>query len=425
MHMDKPIKQSCITDKILLFVFLIIYHTTATIYDFSFDGILRWIGCFGLVFFFILYMLKTNMSFKNSVLPRPFVFLLFPFFVQSLWNINFIGLSLSRNISFFIYCIAIYSVLSKKNANSEYIKDIYLFYIKVSIVIVFSLNIVNLGNYSINGDFYGIYANRTVTSCVFLSIIVMTVFFLFQKNNKIVRIVLAVMLIVEIYMIFETHSRVAFLGVCFIFASEICFMQNKIGIRWKIFTAALIVLFAVLLPYIGEKFNIEAINRVFSETDVLSSTGLKRNTWDFGYQLISQRPIEGWGNNAVYYNTFVNPIHGWGVHSSYLIMIIEGGIIGGIFYFLFFYSFFKNNYIKYKYCKGINLSSKDSEMIKTMIIICGVLLLNAVSESFLFSAGNLESLPFWFSMLSLYRFLECKKNEAEGINQRILVKGEI
>lgn len=401
-------------DIFLLLILLVIYATTATIYELPAGGLLRWGSCILLVVYHVFYAIAANEG-KVVLLPKEFLFLFFPFAVQSFWNFEYIELALSRSLSFILYSMALYSLVNKPYMSSFRIKELYKTYSWITVLMVVLLNVINISNYSLNGDFYGIYANRTVTSCVLLSTLALTFLLLVQTRLKICKAVLIMFLILETYMLFTTHSRMAFLGFAFLVIAILFSIQTSLGLRGKLLISLLIVAFAVIIPYLGIVYNIEAIVRVFSVQNEMGSMGIGRNTWQIGFDLIRQKPLLGWGNNSVYYNTFINNAGGWGwgVHNSYLVMLVEGGIIGFAFYTLFFWSFFHSIIRKYKYCKIINLTYEEVLFVKILLVLSATLALNGMSESFLFSAGNVEGLPFWFSLFTLYAYMSRKMKETQ------------
>jgi O-antigen ligase len=216
-------------------------------------------------------------------------------------------------------------------------------------------------------------------------------------------------------MLTTTHSRTGFVCLMFIIIASFFFAQKKGNILRKILVLLLMISFIFVVLHFGLKNNVEFVNRIFQRaTDSQYSTGLKRDTWEIGFELIKQRPIIGWGNNSVYYNTFINSSSrwGWGVHNSYLVMLVEGGIIGFSFYFLFFFFMIKEMIDNYNVSKNKGFDRKEIIFIRGTIVLCVTLAINGLSESFLFSAGNLEALPFWFSFLFLYGFLKLKRLES-------------
>lgn len=201
----------------------------------------------------------------------------------------------------------------------------------------------------------------------------------------------------------------AFFCYFFILGYFFVFVHAKKNVLRNIALCIFLPLLISLLPLIGQLFDIAAINRVFIHNSIDDSTGLGRDVWNIAFDLIAERPVIGWGANSAYYHTFIDSAGGWGwgVHNSYLIMLVEGGIIGTLFYIAFFAHMFMNCWKCYQSAFSY-LSSKDIIFVKMCLLSCLVLLINGMSESFLFSAGNIMSLPFWFSLLAMYAFLNKK-----------------
>ncbi|MCQ2387268.1 MAG: hypothetical protein MJ066_02335, partial [Clostridia bacterium] len=99
--------------------------------------------------------------------------------------------------------------------------------------------------------------------------------------------------------------------------------------------------------------------------------------------------------------------NGWGVHSSYIMILIDHGVVGTILYLVFFVTYINRLVRKYKGIKE-NLSINDKRMLIVLVSISVALLINAIAEAFLFAVGNFSSVCFWVSFVFIDIFLNSK-----------------
>ncbi|MGV2643163.1 hypothetical protein GNF86_17190, partial [Clostridium perfringens] len=163
----------------------------------------------------------------------------------------------------------------------------------------------------------------------------------------------------------------------------------------------IIMISFIVLKYI----DIPAIDRIFQKSTQNGSTGLNRGEyWMSAFDIFKEKPIFGWGNSSVYYHIMNHASDRiWGFHNSYLVILVENGLIGSIFYFMFFLFSFLINMRRYFIC---NLDKCDKVFVKTLFLICMTLLINAISEAFLFAVGNPVSICFWLCFIMIVKILE-------------------
>ena len=407
-------ENNSILDIAVFLIFLLVYELSATIYSLPNNDILRWVVCSLLVLVDIALSMTTNGG-RFILLPREFLYLVYPLFIQSFWNFEQIGIALSRSLSFVLYCMAIASIFHRRYMTSGRIKKMFYVFFAVSILLILPLNMAAINRTSMGGDYLGIYNNRNMTTSVMMSIFVMLgiALKLGPERKKIINIVIIFLMIISVYLNFLTHSRMAIIGLAVAFFMLWYYSSTrKNGLR-VIIIGMLAVVTLYFLPSIGKKFGITSVIRIFSAQVLNGSTGFFRNDlWDLFIGLVRQKPLFGWGNNSVYYNTFVNPQESnWGVHNSYYVMLIEGGITGTICYALFFFSMFRRCLKDYRTCMSLGMDKDSILLVRYCFITCITLGINAFAESFLFSAGNVLSLPFWFSLIGCRVFLQQKKSE--------------
>ena len=407
-HTLRKINKISVVDWFLYLTFFLVYELSATIYDLPNSDILRWVVCF-LLIGRDLFISCSRYKGKYNLLPSEYVFLLFPLIIQSFWNPSMISTTLSRSLSFIIYSMAIYSFFRRPGITSERILRTFNLFCGVMVFVVLPLNILSINRVSFHGDYVGIYDNRNMTVSVLGSIYTILCFCLVKSKRK---VLLLTVTGVTVYLIFLTHSRVAIVIAIVVTAFVYIIYSAKTDFKRSIRVLLFILFALVFIPFLGERFNIVSINRVLGSYTGVAETGLMRTSlWKLGLELFKQKPLFGWGNNVVYYNTFVLKIPGWGVHNSYLIMLIEGGIAGFLCYMGFFISAFRKCWSDYKICKKMSGEQKIRDLVMFCAAMCLILFINGFSESFLFSAGNLMALPFWFCYMGCRMYLQKKKIE--------------
>ena len=395
--------------------FLLTFETCATVYALPYDTLIRWISC-GLIIIDNAYYSIIRHEGILRILPSNYFMLVVPLFLQSFVNISQTGVALSRSFSFILYVFAIFSIVSRADFLANDIKKTYFLFAWSMVFFVLLLNIIQWGRTSRAGDFLGIYANRNLTVSVMCSILLLVILLLFclKRPPKIALIVLGV---ISIVMIFRTHSRMSIIELFIIIIGILYLVQKRMNIIRFIITVVGIIFIIGLLFVILKRLNIVAIDRILTASNREFSTGLNRgDVWQVGIDLFKQKPILGWGNNSVYYNinvlgTQTYSGYGWGVHNSYLVMLVETGVVGCIFYLAFFFLYFKRIVKNYLICKKNNLGYKETMFVRVGLLICVCLLVNGISESFLFAAGNIMALPFWLSIICIDEFLHKKKQE--------------
>lgn len=406
-----------IVDKIVFGCFLYVFLTTATIYANPFTAILRWLMCGVLLWINIVYAFRNNDG-KICLFPKEIVFLFFPMIIQA-FQTTFVIVSLVRSLSFFLYFMSLYSFMNKKYVTKEYIKYFFTFFAWVTAISLTVANLLNFNRTSLNGDFIGIYSNRNFATCMFAAILISALYLRSENKGHIIKAFLGGVIITSLIFILRTNSRIGVIGIVVIIVFDFIYNFISGNLNDKIKLGILGVAILIISVYISQKYNIIGLQRILSETGD-SSSGLSRGeVWEIAKLLISEKPILGWGSNAVYYHTFVDQTSGdWGVHNSFLVMLIEGGIVGAFFYFYFFVKtcgqeilYFICNIKVIKNTEGFHL-----KMYTIIFIIYG--LVNAVSESYLFAIGNPMALPFWLSFITLISYAKAEIGEVyyEGSN---------
>jgi O-antigen ligase len=162
---------------------------------------------------------------------------------------------------------------------------------------------------------------------------------------------------------------------------------------------ALILSMALLLV---EIYGIPEIVQSYLRVENLRVGGGRFEAWDVAVDLLRQRPLRGYGfgTEDILFAKFGIRFftHGGAmVHNSYLGLSLQVGILGAaVFFFLIFLVVIK----------GIQASMKTKDLmfsILTGTLVAGLVI--SFTESWLYSAGNSQSLPFWILFGMLVRLL--------------------
>ncbi|MPQ44412.1 O-antigen ligase family protein [Clostridium tarantellae] len=397
-------------DSIFFIIFLCFYFTVGTSLSLPKGEVLRWIGCFILGIIGLMPMIKEKNELK--IWPSYYNFLIFPTIISLCINPQVFFTGFFRFGSFILFITSLFLYYYRKKVNCEYIKKDFK---KFSVIVIFLILVqfvMFIFNLSELGKFHGMYGNKNYLATISsVSLICLIWMFINSKKSKFFIIILFVS---NITVSIATGSRTAIvcLGIILFSLPFIIFKQNNIGNKIKALLIELALL--ILIFFLCKHIEIPALKRLLDSQAGNAATGFSRDiVWEQAFIFFKQKPLLGWGNSASYYNIYkLNKGLIWGFHNSYLVILIENGICGTIFYILFFLCGFYINSIKYKKAK---LNSTDNKFVKILFLICLVLLINAISESFLFAVGNPMSVCFWLPFIMLDRFLDIKLNSTEEV----------
>lgn len=362
--------------------------------------LLRWMGVMLIGILGSWEYLKKNTPFK--VFPYQYSLLLFPAMFSFFHDSNIASIGIMRSASFFFLIYALSSYYSREKVTREYIESHFTIF-STFLVGVMSLQgtflLMNLNEF---GFFKGIYNNKNYFTSIGIVALICTIW-LIIRNEKYKILYKMYFLLITVLLV-ATGSRTALIGIVIVILSLpiIFFEQTKAGGKLKIILVMLLILgfSAIAIQYI----EIPALTRLLSEKSIDGSTGFSRSGWWYNaIPIFQKKPLFGWGNSAVYYHiTNLNEGELWGFHNSYLVILVENGIIGSLFYLFFFVvSIYKTGVLYYK----SNLKKHEKKLIKLMVLICMFLMINAFAEAFLFAVGNPMSVSFWLILIMLERYL--------------------
>lgn len=385
---------------IVFAIFSIFYLLTASIYALPGITILRWIGSVLLIC--VIWLNNRNLY---ICFPRPFVLIiiaLIPTFFGI--NQNSIFYSYERIISFFLVTISLLTFFEDNDTSMYTLQN----YFEIYSSIVGVLMILSLArNFTLTDRMSGVYTNPNFLSCiaVFSTASSLTLFHLLQNEKR--RWMYFSFFLASLVCVVGSGSRMG-IGCLFIIVYMSPILSAKAyDFKHLFFQIIKILIITVIIVYILNRFDIIAIDRLLSDASSTSgATGLTRgDAWEDVYNIFSAKPIFGWGYATVGYNVFqvMDSTYNWGMHSSYFIILCEMGLVGSFLFLCFFISYIYRVYIRYKLTKNKTYSQKC--FVKFLFLCCLVMLINAYSESFLFSVGNPMAVCFWLPFTMLYCYV--------------------
>jgi len=282
----------------------------------------------------LLYGRRQNI--RASVLFKPMLFFL-GFMLVSLtfsffsYHIQENGIALLYFIRLSMYVVFLYIFLQKEKQATKHSTRIL---IGITIWIIFSSFVQyflypNLGNLAYQGwdphlyRVVGLFFDPPITVAVFVLLAIHFVFKMFEEKNRKYFFLIIPLLVLS----FLTYSRGGFVGVIGI--ATVFIVRNR---NVKVFfMGAIILILGVFLIPKGES---EGIN-------LLRTTSISSRVYDYEKALIifQKNPVTGIGYNHIrpekdpyetqMYTGSFNPSHGSAsFHSSFLIILVTGGIIG-------------------------------------------------------------------------------------------------
>ena len=399
--------QMKITSYISFFLFAVFFLTTASTIALPFSTTLRWVGSFLLVACFLVKMSITNKTLSINV-PSQYKYI-FIALVPTLLGVGGVAIfyGYERIISFFLVVFGLQlffdmNIFSRQNL--ILMLDIYT--ILSGCMMILSA----FSNRYVQGRLAGVYANANQLSCIAAATIIFALCMFFLKKGRLIRWLYLGIVIVSSYCVFETSSRTgAVCTVLIILFMPFVGVEASSQTRFK--QVAMIMMGFIILFLLLKFFEAPGLQRLFDSTTNDSSTGFTRSeTWRDVYEIFAEKPLFGWGYGQVSYQVFVNQTsaYNWGIHSSFFVILCEMGIFGSLLFVAFFTSYFLciKNRIKSK-----SLTITERTFVKFLLLACFIMLVNAYSESYLFSVGNPMALGFWIPFVMLNVFLNKKKIE--------------
>ncbi len=175
--------------------------------------------------------------------------------------------------------------------------------------------------------------------------------------------------------------------------------------------ATTFTLFISVVLLIAEVYGLPKIIQTYLRVENLAIGGGRFEAWNVGWDLLRLKPLTGYGfgtEDMLFEQFGVRFLkHGGAmVHNSYLGLSLQIGILGaGVFFSWMFITAFK----------GIRLCLRIRNLLVSALVgtlVAGLTI--CLTESWLYSAGNSQSLPFWVLFGILVRLLIDRRFTGSG-----------
>ncbi len=393
--------QKLSLSNIVILIYFTLYLTVSSTLALPNANILRWGGSFLLLAIGVLSKLETEENF--TIWPSYFNYLL-PTFIISIFTLDYaVSYGITKILSFILVIVALYLFMDRKIFTPEKIESAFsLMSHLLNLLIVYQFFLLISTGFELGG-FSGIYLNKNMLTSFSLSALVGALWLL-SKSPKKKTLILLAYVVPSTLVLIAAGSRIGFIGLSFIFLSTPFLLVESKTIEQK-FKMILWVIASIVLGILIVKYvDIPALDRILSPEASDNSTGLSRGSvWEAAFAIVEEKPFFGWGFGSVNYHIFIDNLSkftGWHVHNSYLVILIENGVVGSLFYILFFVNAFQNIRTKYK-----KIDEDKKSLVKFASLLCLVLLINGIAESLLLSVGNPMAIIFWYSLIAIDRYL--------------------
>jgi O-antigen ligase len=188
-----------------------------------------------------------------------------------------------------------------------------------------------------------------------------------------------------------------------------------------LFGAGLALLISVVL-LLAEVYGLPKIIHTYLRVESLAIGGGRFEAWNVGWDLLRQKPWTGYGfgtEDMLFEQFGIRFLkHGGAmVHNSYLGLSLQIGILGaGVFFSWMFLTAIKG----IRSCVRIR-----NPLISALVATLVAALIISLTESWLYSAGNSQSLPFWVLFGILARLLvDLKRTDSEAFMRMQRIRSE-
>ena len=394
-------------------LFSVFYLLTSSIYALPGITVLRWVGSIML----ISYSWLTERKFRIHF-PYSFAFIVIAL-IPTLLGVG--GESTfyayERIVSFFLVVFSMLSFLLLEQTTLGTMQNLFEIYT----VICGALMLLSLiRDFTFDGRMTGVYMNANFLSCValFSSVSALAMFHILVNKKR--RWIFLLFFFAAALCVIGSGSRMGVICIVLIIYLNTFLSAPAYNLKHIFVQLFKLGIITVILIYILQHFDIVAIDRLFyGGQDISGATGFTRgDAWADVFKIFSEKPLLGWGYASVGYNVFqvVDNTFNWGMHSSYFIILCEMGIIGSLLFLCFFVDYFYKICVRYKALKKKTYIQRC--FIKYLFLCCFIMLINAYSESFLFSLGNPMSICFWLPFIMLYCYIyKMRKKRFEVTNE--------
>jgi O-antigen ligase len=322
-----------------------------------------------LLFIFITFKLFSSEAFKFRINYSIIFFLLFLImaFLSMFNSFNLIESIIEVNKHFvtFFFLVITFSIF---NINKNYIHTATLTLVGFLFVETSYILNIFIENYSFENppsrlrEFQGLAYNQNIASNSIMCKIPLTLYFLFKAKSKTYEYLLLTLLAISIFVLLIIGSRSTIYSTYLLLFSLIGFFifskkQNFLDLNRKLLLKPILIILSVFIfqniLYRNSTSNLQAVNRSLQLDDY--STNYRLKLWESSLEMLMDYPILGvgignWKIMSIKYgkeniNQYEVPKH---AHNDFFQIMAEAGILGGLFYMLFFISPFYFVITKFK-----------------------------------------------------------------------------
>ncbi len=391
----KAIKTEHIFFGLTVWIFL---SLNAKDFNFSVYNLLRWLFPVVLAFF-ACYK-------RNGEIPYPPLFIsLFAVAVApSVLVSPNITESLMKAISF-VWIVYGFYICFWGTKNEKELEE--LFRITCVLLILFQiLNafycLIGLGGEA--GGRYSGFTTNANTLGIYSNLALWATYYFYRNSKGWKKAVMLLIFLTSVILALLSGSRSAFVMIL-LNVIIICFLQTKTKI-------SRLVVFLVVLVFLGLLFtgklaflNITALDRLLMEGGA-SRTEL----WSYALNVWEENPIFGCGYRVSKLFNNLSGSVGMDFHNSYVSLLVEVGIWGVLFIGIAIVPMLI--VIGKQTQKEIVLKAGQEFIVASFMALS--LLINAWSESFLFSVGSTEAFMFWMLFVWMINYLKKSNKEKKG-----------
>lgn len=331
--------------------------------------------------------------FKRSPLNMPF----FGYFLVSLLSLLALGAKFPQNVvvicllhifKWFEYVLIYFIIISTIKTKEEL--KFYTFAFMTSCILVAISQVAMVISGHITGKFtYGVYAvpfgfesNGIVAGyyLFFISIILAMVLKVVKGASRLFWICASLLVS---YALFTSFSRAVYLGIM-VSSFILCVVLDRRFLTLIVILAILVPV--VIFPAVSKRIAITT-TRVNEKTELDLSSKERLINWQIALREIKKQPILGMGFWGVRYSG----LFGFStVHSQYLTVLLETGLLGLIFFFFIFYRIFKLAIFTYRNSTDIFIKSLNMGFLAGL---AGILVQSIFGEAF--DSTRITG-PLWF-----------------------------
>lgn len=397
---------------IIFTLFSVFYLLTSSIYALPGITMLRWIGSILLISYTWLFEKKVTIHFLSSFIY--IIIALIPTLVG--WGGESTFYAYERIVSFFLVVCSLLSFMLTEETTTQTLQNLFEIYTGiVGVLMVLSI----LRDFTLDGRMTGVYMNPNFLSCVALFSAISSIAMFHILKGKKRRWIFLIFFFASTLCVIGSGSRMGIICIALVIYLDVFLSAPSYNLKYIFVQFIKLLIITVFVIYILRHYNIVALERLFSENQsVTGATGITRgDAWSDVLKIFSEKPLLGWGYASVGYNVFrvADDTFNWGMHSSYFIILCEMGIIGSLLFLSFFIDYFYKIYCRYK--KIPNKTYVQRCFVKYLFLCCFIMLINAYSESFLFSLGNPMAICFWLPFIMLYCYLNKVKTKNKENNK--------